>query len=188
MARHLKKEERSERWILLFLVLFALIFFRYCYYGFEYYYQLDDYIQYYNYTAHRGSVQTIISTLGLLAARPLAGIADITVWSMFFSRMIVGVAIMSAMYAASACAFKRVFNRHFGTGYVFLAVYALLPLGFEGTYWMSASTRIVTGLFFASVSLLCFDNWFERGSKLILLLYRLLQLATYCFYEQVIFF
>ena len=133
-------------------------------------------------------MQTIISTLGLLAARPLAGIADITVWSMFFSRMIVGVAIVSAMYAASACAFKRVFNRHFGTGYVFLAVYALLPLGFEGTYWMSASTRIVTGLFFASVSLLCFDNWCEKGTKLSLLLYILLQLAAYGFYEQVIVF
>ena len=186
MARHLKREERSERWLLLFLVVFALIFFRYCYYGFEYYYQLDDYIQYYNYAAHRGSVQTIISTLGLLAARPLAGIADITVWTRFFSRMIVGVAIISGMYAVSACAFKRVFNRHFGTGYVFIAVYALLPLGFEGTYWMSAATRIVTGLFFASLSLLCFDSWCEKGKKLHLLLYIVLQIVAYGFYEQII--
>jgi len=181
-------KERNERWLLLFVVMFALIFFRYCYYGFEYFYQLDDYIQYYDYTAHRGTVPEIIRNLGLLAARPLAGCADIVFWQLFFRKMIWGLAVVSAMYAASACLFKCVFGRHFGTGYAFLAVYALLPLGFEGTYWMSAATRIVTGLFFASLSLLCFDNWCEKGKKTQLLLYIVLQLLAYGFYEQVLVF
>ena len=174
--------------VYIFLLVFALIFIRYCYYGFEYFYQLDDYIQYHNYMAGNGSAVSLIKNLGLLAARPLAGIADITFWTKFFPVMIIGVALISAMFAASACLFRWVWARHFGTGWIFLVVYTLLPLGFEGTYWMSASTRIVTGLFFASLALYFFELWCAEGKRKSLVFYALFQLISYGFYEQVLVF
>lgn len=186
--RVLKKHDQREKWVILFFAVFALIFIRYCYYGFDYFFQLDDYIQYHNYTFDGQSIGEIINKLGLLSARPLAGLADILFWKNIFAKMIIGVMLISAMYAGSACFFKSVFSRHFGTGYVFIVVYTLLPLGMEGTYWMSASTRIVTGLFFASMSLWFFDNWCENGGKLRLLLFIITQLLAYGFYEQVLAF
>jgi len=182
----LRRENRSG--ISVFLVVFALIFVRYCCWGFEYYYQLDDYIQYHNYTSGGDSPFGVIMNLGMLAARPLAGCTDVLVWANFFSCMLLAVAVISAMYAASACIFKNIWERHFGTGYTFLAVYALLPLGLEGVYWVSASSRIVVGLFFAALSLKCFDEWCDNGAKLKLLLYIILQLISYGFYEQILAF
>ena len=173
-----------HRFLTMFLLLFALIFVRYCYFGFEYYHQLDDYIQYHNYTAKGLDLQGIIDKLGLLAARPLAGLADIIVWARLFSVMIAAVAAISAMLAASACFFHDVFRRRFGTGSLFFVVYALLPLGFEGTYWVSASSRVVVGLFFVSLSLWLFERWLRDGKKSAAALFALAQLAAFGFYEQ----
>jgi hypothetical protein len=178
----------NKRTLLLLLVIFGLIFIRYCYYGFEYFYQLDDYIQYHNYDARLSNPFAQIMSMGMLAARPLAGCADLLVWTHFFPVMILGVLLISAMYAASAVLLQRVWSRHFGTGHLFLAVYSLLPLGFEGTYWMSAATRIVTGLFFAAAALYMFEQWCEKGKKRALVFFGLLQLISYGFYEQVLVF
>ncbi len=169
-----------------FLLMFGLIFARYCYYGFEYFLQLDDYIQYHNYTAYWSNMGDLIKQLGLLSSRPLAGLCDLFVWSHFYERMIIAVAIISAMFAYSACAFHKVFSKHFGTGFLFFVIYALLPLGFEGTYWVSASSRIVVGLFFAALALESFDAWCERGKKSALVLFGVFQLAAFCYYEQIV--
>lgn len=181
-----KKHFEIRLYAIIFLVIFALIFVRYCYYGMKYYYQLDDYIQYHNYEAAGKSLLYLIEKLGLLSSRPLAGICDILIWSRFYGTMIVAVAVISAMYAASSVLFHQVFSRHFGTGYLFFVVYALLPMGFEGTYWVSASSRIVVGLFFASLSLLNFDNWCTEGKRLNLVLFSVFQFISFCFYEQVV--
>ena len=181
----IKRFFKKERYAVIFLLMFALIFVRYCCYGFEYWYQLDDYIQYHNYTVN-GASWNIVMSLGMLAARPLAGIADVFVWSKFFPVMLLGVAVVSAMFAASACFFRWCFERHFKTGYLFLVVYALLPLGLEGTYWMSASTRIVTGLFLASLSLYFFELWCDKGGARFAIAYGVVQLVSFGFYEQMI--
>lgn len=184
MARkNIRSEKRID--VLLFFVLFGLIFVRYCYYGSAYFYQLDDYIQYHNYMASGQSLSELISGLGLLSARPLAGLFDLLVWSRFYGVMLAAVAVISALYAGSAVLFHRVFAKHFGTGRFFFIVYALLPLGFEGTYWVSASSRIVVGLFFAALSFYGFDRWCEKGERRDLVLFALGQLAAFCFYEQV---
>ena len=73
------------------------------------------------------------------------------------------VALISAMYAASACLFRRVWGEYFGTGYLFLVVYALLPLGVEGTYWISASNRVVPSLFFVALAMYLFQKWCRTG-------------------------
>ncbi len=182
-----RKSVRSEKRIdvLLFFVLFGLIFVRYCYYGPEYFYQLDDYIQYHNYMARGQSLSELITGLGLLSARPLAGLFDLLIWSRFYDIMLAAVALISALYAGSAILFHRVFAKRFGTGWFFFIVYALLPFGFEGTYWVSASSRIVVGLFFAALSFYGFDRWCERGERRSLVLFALGQFAAFCFYEQI---
>lgn len=168
------------------LVLFGLIFIRYCYFGFDYFFQLDDYIQYHNYTSYNPQLGELIKNLGILSARPLAGLLDLYVWSAFFNKMIWAVALISAMYAASAMLLHRVFYRRFKTGMLFFVVYALLPMSFEGAYWVSASSRIIVGMFFASLSVFFFDEWCRRGGKYNLLLYAVFQFVCFCFYEQVL--
>ncbi|MEG0876163.1 MAG: glucosyltransferase domain-containing protein [Oscillospiraceae bacterium] len=186
----LKNQHRFNRatYFALFAVLFGLIFARYCYFGFEYFYQMDDYIQYHNYKAFNPDLWGLISSLGMLSNRPLAGLCDLFIWSNFYNCMIVAVGIISAMYAASALLLHRVFSKHFGTGFLFFVIYALLPLGFEGAYWVSASSRIIVGLFFASLALFFFEGWCEKGKAHRLLLFVGLQLIAFCFYEQVVLF
>ncbi len=170
-----------------FLVVLCLVFFRFCYYGFTYFWQADDYIQYYDYT-HRGSLTDVIMTVGLLSARPLAGLGDVYFWANFSGCMIAAVLLVSAMYAASAVLFWRVFNSRFGTGPVFLVVYTLMPVAFEGTYWLSASTRIVTGLFFASLALYFFCRYVDGGGKRRLITFLISMVLSCGFYEQTLVF
>ena len=64
------------------------------------------------------------------------------------------------------------------------------PLVTEGTYWMSASTRIVTGLFFAVLAGVFFVRWLEKKGNSLLSggLFMIFQLLAYGFYEQVLVF
>lgn len=176
-----------RRRLLAFLLVFALILIRFSYYGPTYFYQLDDYIQYHNYMAFHPDVGELIAGLGILAARPLAGLADLFVWSRFFPVMYAAVVLLSALYAASAVLFQAVFSRHVKCGWVFLLVYSVLPLNFEGTYWVSASSRVVCGLFFTALSAWLFQRALEAGRKGrrgYLTGFGLTQLMAFGFYEQ----
>lgn len=159
-------------------LLFAAIFSRYAAYGFRYYPQLDDYIQYDKYTLQS------ISEVGLLGARPLSNVMDILFWGKMWGFLILAVAIISPMFAASALLFRETFSKYFKTGYFFYAVYALLPFAFEGVYWLSASTRIVCALFYTALALYAFVRFLEGGKKRYLALYIPAQLAAFASYEQ----
>ena len=174
---------QKERPWLVFALIFALVLLRFCYYGFTYYPQLDDYIQLHNQSAYY-SAKAVILDMGLLSSRPLASVMDYFFWSHFWSFLMAAVALISAMYAASACLFRRVWGEYFGTGYLFLVVYALLPLGMEGTYWISASNRVVPSLFFVALAMYLFQKWCRTGKVLWLPLYFVTQLTSFCFYEQ----
>ena len=173
----------KERPWLVFALIFALVLLRFCYYGFTYYPQLDDYIQLHNQSAYY-SAKAVILDMGLLSSRPLASVMDYFFWSHFWSFLMAAVALISAMYAASACLFRRVWGEYFGTGYLFLVVYALLPLGMEGTYWISASNRVVPSLFFVALAMYLFQKWCRTGKVRWLPLYFITQLISFCFYEQ----
>ena len=174
---------QKERPWLVFALIFALVLLRFCYYGFTYYPQLDDYIQLHNQSAYY-SAKAVILDMGLLSSRPLASVMDYFFWSRFWSFLMAAVALISAMYAASACLFRRVWGEYFGTGYLFLVVYALLPLGMEGTYWISASNRVVPSLFFVALAMYLFQKWCRTGKVFWLPLYFVTQLISFCFYEQ----
>lgn len=174
---------KKERTWLLFLLIFGLIFFRYCYFGFQYFPQLDDYIQMHNQSSYYTAEQVILD-MGLLASRPLASLGDYFLWSHFWPCMLVLVGLLSGLYAGSALLFRRVWGTYFGTGYLFLTVYALLPLGMEGTYWVSASTRVIPSLFFTALSMRFFQKWRGGGKWPTLVVYFVTQLISFSFYEQ----
>ena len=116
--------------------------------GFRYAPLLDDYIQYYNYANLMGSLGEAVKTLGLFATRPIAGLLDIVLWSKFYNCLFAAVILIALMYGVSAIIFKRLFE----AGSFFYVVYLLFPLNIEGTYWLSAATRIVPSLVLAGLA------------------------------------
>lgn len=167
-----------------FFLLFGLILVRFCCYGPVYFPQLDDYIQLHNYTAYHPDVWSFIRRLGLLAARPAAGLLDIFFWGRLWPALIAGCALIAGLYAASAVLFRRVWSKYYPVGWPFLVLYTLLPLGMEGTYWLSAANRVVPSLFFVSLAMALFQRWCESGQKRFLTAYFLVQLLSMSFYEQ----
>lgn len=173
-----------------FPIIFSAAVLRFLYFGFKYYPLLDDYIQYHNYPSSI-DYWLLIKQEGLLASRPLAGILDLFVWSNFWGNMIIAVIILSAMWAASTVLFRRLFDSSFGCGYLFSAIYTLLPLGIEGTYWISASSRIVCGMFFTAVALTIYrkivDQQINIARNIVLITaFSISQLLSFCFYEQIL--
>lgn len=164
-------------------VLLALVMVRNCAAGLAYWPQLDDYIQHHNY-ASQFTFSQLQDTVGVLASRPLAGLADYYLWSPLFDRMIWGVVLMSLLYVAAIWMAEALIRRYFPLGPVFPVVMALLPLGVEGTYWMSASTRVVCGLFFACLAALAFGRWLDDGGWGRALAFLALMTVPFGFYEQ----
>jgi hypothetical protein len=157
--------------------------------GFAYYPQLDDYIQYYKYTALCSPAEAVIK-YGMLAARPLSNAADVFVWANFWGCLFAAVLIISLLYAASAIMFRQVFTRLFPAvfdgagGTAFVLLYLLLPLNIEGTYWLSASTRVVCGLFWTALSALLFIRWLEDTRLRYAVAFAITQLLAMASYEQ----
>lgn len=179
-------ERKKTDWRLaagLAAVLFVLVMARYCAFGVQYYHQLDDYIQYHNY-ARGHTFLNLQIIVGILSSRPLAGIADYYFWSHMFDNMILGVALISALYVAAVLLIWNLLGRYFRTSPVLPVIMALLPLGMEGTYWMSASTRVVVGMFFAALAVRALLNWLDGKDWGWLVLYLILQLIPFGFYEQ----
>ena len=183
MSERFKKLLRNEELIVGF-ACFMLLLVRYFWQGIAYYPQMDDYIQYHNYASFYGGVVSAVESLGLLRARPLAGVMDIAVWSKFWGNMHFVVMIISAMYVMSGILFKRVFEKYFKMSNLFLVIYLLSPFFFEAVYWISASSRIVVGLFFASWALYLFQRYFETDDIKKLIVSFVIQLAAFCMYEQ----
>ncbi len=173
-----------------FMVVTALAILRFTYCGLRYFPQLDDYIQYHNYTAGRTVAQywRTVERVGLLGARPLAGLGDLYFWSHFWDCMILAILLMAVMLAASAILFEAVFKRYFRCGWCFLIIYTLLPLNIEASYWMSASTRLVCGLFAASLSAWFLTQFCEKGRAWRAILTILFQTIAVFYYEQILVF
>jgi len=165
-------------------LLIFLSVMRFCANGLIYYPQLDDYIQYYKYTSLNSPAEAVIK-YGMLAARPLSNAADVFVWANFWGNLFFAVIILAVLYAFSAILFYKIFKIIFGIENKAAAlIYLLLPLNIEGTYWLSASTRVVCGLFFVSLAALLLIKWLEKNKILYLILFAVLQLCAMAAYEQ----
>lgn len=169
-------------------LMFFLIFIRYIFYEFAYYPQLDDFIQHHNYIRYEqytgNDLSILLDAVGIFSFRPLAGLMDITLWSVLFDQMIFGLMLIALLHAFSGILFYRLLGQFFSVTPLFLVIYSLLPLGYEGTYWMSASTRVVVGLFFVSASAWYFHLFCLDGKKRYYLGFLSLQILSFGFYEQ----
>ncbi len=175
-------EDRRKSELCGTLVVFALLLLRYLAYGFVYFSQLDDYIQLHNY-ANMAPFFDVIEELGMLAARPLAGLLDMTLWSWLFPSF-VSIVILSALYMAAGLLIYSVFTKYFELSTMFFVLFALLPSGFEGLYWISASGRIIPSLFFAALSAYAYQAFLHKR-RLSLLIFAAVSFFITCgFYEQ----
>lgn len=172
---------RNKREIIAFLLLFAALLLRMSWFGFSYNMQIDDYIHYRVLAEGSDPVQICIEK-GLFTSRPLAGLLDLAFWGRFPAFL--GSVLLCILYAASGVLFLKLFSGLFGTGCFFLTVYALLPLGFEGTYWHAAATRIIPALFFTALAITELARFVETKKKLWLLTFLVWSLLSFCFYEQ----
>ena len=172
-----------------FLAVFAAFFGRFLYYGWKYFYTLDDYINYYGnaafYKSDYSSLWEFLGDTGALAHNPASGITDVFLWSHFFGHMIFAVMILALMYSAFAVIMRRIFERTFGTGYMFSAILCLSPLAFDGLYRFSEAAHVIPALFFAALS-----AWFifcvrERENTLYIPLFAAAQLVCFAFHDQV---
>ena len=153
--------------------------------GFKYFPVLDDYIQYGGYPLY-DSLSHVYLTIGTISTRPFASLLDPAVWGAFFPNLQIVLAIITVLFFLGALLIARAFERmdiHI-TPYLY-AILLLFPLGFEGTYWISASSRICVGLFFSGLALNLLIKFIDKKNKLLLVPYVLTTLLSFGFYESV---
>lgn len=154
--------------------------------GFSYYPLLDDYIQYRRYSLLNDVGRVLMANYGM-SARPLAPVIDMFVVSPFWGRLGIVYALVTVLYAVSALILYRFFKRHYGVSFIFLVIFALPPLTLEGSYWLSASTRIIVPLFFGCLGMLLIEGMAgasKRGTMARGIALAVLAAASYGCYEQ----
>ena len=179
-----RKYTRKER-IYSFLALFFAALLRFTAYGTQYFLQLDDYIQLILYSQSESPWLTVTAN-GLLSTRPLAALGDIFVWGKLIMRPLLPMLVIALMLALTAELFRAVMGRYFRVGIAFSAALILIPVNFEGTYWISSSNRIVTAMLFTALSALLLLRFIETGKWYYAPLYCVALLLSVGFYEQLL--
>lgn len=174
------KNTNRENNILFYSAFVLITVFKFSFAGFSYTPYLDDYVQYIYYPYFRMPFSDILfGGPGTAYTRPFAAILDIYFWSKFFPAPQLALILLSVLFAASGIIFFIVLKKlNFPANPLFLIIFALLPSASEGTYWISAATRIVPGIFFAALSL-----YYMVGGKR--LLFFIFSLLSHGFYEQI---
>ncbi|MBQ8250101.1 MAG: hypothetical protein IJY93_09545 [Clostridia bacterium] len=181
----LLKADDSRNFLAISLLFALAVVIRAISSGFEYLPILDDSIQYINYQLNGDSLG-IIKAQGLFSSRPLAAVVDLFFVGKMNGCLLAPVILFSAMHGIAGALFMRLFKKIWGTGIAFAVVYSLLPLGVEGTYWLSASSRIVFGLFFAAVAANILEDYIDKGKWWRIVLFSFTALLSYGFYEQIL--
>lgn len=155
------KMTERRRELLFLAAAFALYVCRYAAYGFVYYPLLDDHIQYYWYPQIEGTVQNVFLHIGTISTRPLAGIFDVYVWGWLYIHAPWSILFLTAVLNLLGIYFlKRMLEDiGIGVGSVFYLLLLFLPVGFEAQYWLSASSRVIVGVFFTGLSLVLFQRY-----------------------------
>lgn len=149
---------------------------------FGYFPILDDHIQYSAYSLY--TQKYILFTVGTIYKRPGAAVFDLFVWQNF--KMPVSVIIITVMLVFSLFMLKEVFKTvNINIGIFSGAFMLFCPLNLEAVYWLSASSRIVTGLFFCALSLYIIT--FAKR-KIGIFAFWFFNLLSYLFYEQALIF
>jgi|GEM_PF-1325805 len=167
--------------------LFSLLMvLKYGYHQFKYFPVLDDWIQYGSYPLASNIFKDIILAKSTYMTRPLASLSDPYIWGQLWNHMGISFMIITLLHGLSAFFLYRVI-KHFKlpVGLPFLLIYGLLPLGSEATYWISASSRLVVGIFFMSLALYLLVGYLKKPRIPYLLGYLLSHLISMGYYEQI---
>ncbi len=171
---------RCDRENLYYAIYILLCVYKYSFYGFYYPGYLDDYVQYIYYPSIENPFKNLLfGGAGTAYTRPLAALLDVYFWSTFSSYFSFAVVILNVLYAVSGIFFYKAFKAAgIKLSAVFFVCYGLLPSLCEGTFWISAATRIVPAMLFAALSLFFMVRkhffWFFISN-----------LFSLCFYEQI---
>lgn len=172
-------EERIE-----YFVAFLLLLAKNGLYAFRYYPLLDDYIQFGVYPIFEHPLQDVFFGLETYRTRPIASFLDFSFWGQMWAFMGVAFFILTVLHLFCYIFTKKaLINCGIRTGKLFMILFLLCPLSSEATYFISASTRIIAGLFLASLALYFFSRQRGRFDYIFYLLFGILSCG---FYEQVI--
>lgn len=147
---------------------------------------LDDFIQYGVYP-HLQNVWNSVLTggAGTVYTRPAAALADVYLWGKMWGNLGIALALLSVLYAVSGILFyKSAQMLKFSLSPWFLLIYLFIPHNMEGTYWLSASTRLVVSLFLAAAGIFFLARFIQGGSGWNLAAYAVFCLFSCGFYEQ----
>lgn len=184
-----KTLDTRQKELLLLCAAFLLYIIRYAVFGFTYYPLLDDHIQYYWYANISDVLHDVFLKIGTISTRPLAGIFDVYVWSALYNTPMLVLILSSCISVLGIYFLKRTFaNMGIHAGALFYLVLLFMPIGFETQYWLSASSRVMVGIFFAALSMVIFESYSKHGGVWRLCAFIIVQLASYCFYEQAMIF
>lgn len=166
-------------------VFFLALLFKLFSYGACYFPVLDDYIQYGGYPLYE-NLSHVYLNIGTIATRPFAAFLDPLFWGSFFPHMQFALFIIAVASFTGAKLITKAFERMgiFVTTFVY-TILLLCPLGFEGTYWISASSRICVGLLFTGLALYFLIKVIDKKSKSWLIPYILCCVLSFGFYESV---
>lgn len=171
---------------MLFTLLFLVCMLKYSVFGFHYFPVLDDFIQYDGYPLY-DSLSYVYFYIGTIATRPLAAILDPLLWGALSGG--ISLFIITVMHFFSAVFFYKAAEKlGIILSSVFGIIYLLLPLGFESFYWLSASTRVVCGLFFSSAGIFFLADFISSGGKSRIFGFWLFTLLSGGFYEAALAF
>jgi len=153
--------------------------------GLTYFPVLDDYIQYGGYPLY-DKLSYVYFDIGTISARPFATLLDPALWGQMYPHLWIVLLIISILFFCGVKLISSSFERTgiFVTPFLY-AVVLLIPLGFEGTYWISASSRICVGLFFTGLAVFLLTKILTEDKKILMLPYILLTVLSFGFYESV---
>lgn len=156
--------------------------------GITYFPVLDDYIQYGGYPLYE-NLSHVYLKIGTIATRPAAALLDPAVWGQTYPKLFIALFIISVLFFFGVRFISLTLEKlNIHIRPFLYAIVLLLPLGFEGTYWISASSRICVGLFFAGLSAFLLEKIITQNKKKLFFLYALTTLLSFGFYESVMVF
>ncbi|MBR2499523.1 MAG: glucosyltransferase domain-containing protein [Clostridia bacterium] len=166
-----------------FCTLLIAFILKYLIYGFNCFYVLDDYIQYGGYPMYN-DVSYVLFNIGTIVTRPLASILDVVFWGKLWDAPHLMFVISCTFHFLSCVVFyKTAEENKIYLSPLFAVFYLFFPLGSEGSMWISASSRIIVGLFFTSFALYFLTKYEKFGKVKFFLFFLLFSICSFTIYE-----
>jgi hypothetical protein len=174
-------------WVTLLVLMIA----RFLYFGLKYFPIIDDNNIYGVYNLRLPDIwNNIILHYHLYAIRPIAYmIVDPILIAPVWHYMIAVLLVITFLHLVSCYLLQNILTKlNIKFGEFAVLVFALAPFNVEAVYWISASSRIIVGLFICLLSIYWLLKYIENRDKKILCFAFIFNLIAMGFYEQIIVF